>query len=166
MPSCIEVKPGCISVWKRSWAERTARVTLLVTLDEQLVVVEDASNRFWFLPGGGVEPNESIEEAAKREAIEELGLEVKINRIIKTFHITLNSGETKERLKIHPFIGVHATCIGGQLKTEYAPNRKIVLVRKDDCNNLLRNFEVPEEHEWMAPYFHVSREIIREFFGL
>jgi 8-oxo-dGTP pyrophosphatase MutT (NUDIX family) len=31
--------------------------------------------RFWFTPGGGCEPGESFEEAARRELIEETGLE-------------------------------------------------------------------------------------------
>lgn len=159
----IEVEPQSISVWKRSWAERSSRVTLLVDFDEQFAVIRDTQDGYWFLPGGGVEPNESIEEAARREAFEELGLEVEVNQVIKVFCVTLNSKETKEQLRIPPFIVVHATPIGGQLKTGYAPNRKVVLIRKDKCNNLLRNFEVPKEYEWMKPYFFVSKETIREF---
>ena len=160
----IEVEPRCISVWKEPWAKRFARVTLLVDFDDHFAVVMDASNGFWFLPGGGVEENESIEEAAKREAAEELGLEIKINRILKTFHVTLISRETGEQLKIHPFIVVYATCTGGQLKMEYAPKRKIFLIRKDECDSLLRDFEVPEEYECMKPYLYISKETIREFF--
>lgn len=109
-------------MWKRSWAERSSRVTLLVDFDEQFAIVMDTQHSYWFLPGGGVEQNESIEEAARREAFEELGLEVRINQVIKAFYVTLNSKETKERLKIPPFIVVHATPIEGQLKTGYAPN--------------------------------------------
>jgi len=159
----IEVKPHCISIWKKPWAKRFARVTLLVDFDDQFVIVMDASNGFWFFPGGGVEQNESIEETAKREAAEELGLEIRINRIVKTFDVTLISRQTRERLKIHPFIVVHATCIGGQLKTEYAPKRKIVLIKKDQCGNLLQDFEVPEEYECMKPYLYISKQTVQDF---
>lgn len=161
----VEVEPRCISVWKEPWAKRFARVTLLVDFDDHFVIVVDASNGFWFLPGGGVEENESIEETAKREAAEELGLEIKVNRVFQTFRVTLISTTTGEQLEIHPFIVVHATCTGGRLKTEYAPNRKIVLVRKDECDGLLRELEVPEEYECMKPYLYVSKETVREFFG-
>jgi len=159
----IEVKPRCLSVWKEPWAKRSARVTLLVDFDDQIVIVMDTSNGFWFLPGGGVEQNESIEKAAKREAAEEFGLEIKINRIIKTFNVTLVSRETNEQLKIHPFIAIHATPIRGKLKKEYAPKRKIFLVKKDECDNLLKDLKVPEEYECMKPYHYISKEIIREF---
>ncbi|MCL4242538.1 MAG: NUDIX domain-containing protein [Dehalococcoidia bacterium] len=58
----------------------TSRVLLL---DEQgralLFTVEepdqDTGKRFWFPPGGGVEPGETHEEAARRELLEETGIE-------------------------------------------------------------------------------------------
>jgi len=110
-----------------------------------------------------MEQNESIEEAAKREALEELGIEIKINRAIATFHVTLASNKTERETKISPFIALHATHVGGQLKKEYATNRKIVPIRKDECKSLLQNFEIPREYECMKPYLYVSRKIIREY---
>jgi ADP-ribose pyrophosphatase YjhB (NUDIX family) len=159
----FEVEPRCISVWKEPWAKRCARVTLLVDFGSKFVVVMDTSNGFWFLPGGGVEQNETIEEACEREAAEELGVKIKINRILRTYHITLISEKTGEQLKIHPFIVVQATYTGGLLRTEYALNRKILLVGKDECDNLLRDFEVPREYECMKPYLYISKETVREF---
>lgn len=159
----IKVEPKCISAWKEPWAKRTARVTLLVNFKEQFPIVTDASHGFWFLPGGGVEQGESVEEATKREAVEELGLEVKFNKIVKTYQVTLSSTRGKEWLRIPPFIAVYATCIGGRFKTGYAPNRKILLAEKGGFQNLLLDFEVPIEYEWMKPYFCVSKEIIGEF---
>jgi 8-oxo-dGTP pyrophosphatase MutT (NUDIX family) len=148
---------------ERALGKKIGRVTLFVDFDDHFVIVKDPTNGFWFLPGGGLEHGESVEEAAKREASEELGLGVRINQTIKTFHVTLISKETRERLKIPPFIVVHATYIEGQLKTQYAHNRKILLVKKDDFKSLFEDFVIPEEYEWMKPYFYISQEAIREF---
>lgn len=159
----IEVESAGISVWTKPWSNRSARVTLLVDFGNRFVIVTDPRSGTWFLPGGGVEQNESIEEAAKREAVEELGLGVNVSRIIATFDVTLISKHTGGHLKIPPFVVVHATPTGGKLKEKYAPNRKILLARKEGCNVLLQNLEVPREYEWMKPYFCVSREVVREF---
>jgi hypothetical protein len=133
-----------------------------VSLDDQFVIVMDPSNGFWFLPGGGAAQSESIEDAANREAFEELGVEIKINQITETFHVTLISRETGEQLQINPFIVVDATYVGGQFKTEYAPKRKIFLFKKDKCDSLLQD-KIPEEYECMRPYLCISKEIIRGF---
>ncbi len=60
--------------------ERAVRpgIRVLVVDDADHVLLfagtDDAGRRFWFTPGGGMEPGESIEETARRELREELGL--------------------------------------------------------------------------------------------
>lgn len=55
----------------------TTRVLLLDDLDRVLLFrAQDATNpslRFWFPTGGGIEPGETAEEAARREVCEETG---------------------------------------------------------------------------------------------
>jgi 8-oxo-dGTP pyrophosphatase MutT (NUDIX family) len=137
-------------------------VTLLVDFGVSIVVVMDISNGFWFLPGGGVEQGESTEDTAKREAAEELGLEIRIDRIAEAFNVTLVSGETEEELLIPPFLSVHAFPARGQLKTQYAPKRQLILIRKKDRNKLLQELRIPREYECLKPYHYISKEIVRK----
>ena len=159
----VEVGSECIDVWRKPWAKRAARVTLLVGLDDQFVVVKDISKGLWFLPGGGMERNESIEETAKREAVEELGLEIRVEKVIQTFHVTLISRETGGKCRIHPFISVYATATGGTLKEGYSPSKRLFLIGKDEILTLLQHGDRSREEDYLKPHRLVSIETVRQF---
>ncbi len=57
-------------------SRRASRV-ILINQDKRILYLHatepKSGKRFWVMPGGGLEPNESFEDAAKREAYEESG---------------------------------------------------------------------------------------------
>lgn len=59
---------------------------VFITSDESLLLVEqDYGLKYWSLPGGLVEENETIEQAAVREVQEETGLDVHLTRTIGVY---------------------------------------------------------------------------------
>jgi 8-oxo-dGTP pyrophosphatase MutT (NUDIX family) len=59
-------------------ARRSARV-ILADCADRLLLFE--SGGFWFTPGGGIEPGETIEQAATRELWEETGLLISADKL-------------------------------------------------------------------------------------
>jgi 8-oxo-dGTP diphosphatase len=55
--------------------------TVIVRDDKVLLVHHTYGELNWELPGGGADPNESAEEAARREALEETGVTLAIERM-------------------------------------------------------------------------------------
>jgi len=69
---------------------RTAPIRLGVTAaildpDGRLLLTRRADNGEWCLPGGAVDPGESLAEACAREVREEIGVEARITRLIGTY---------------------------------------------------------------------------------
>ena len=50
--------------------------------DAILLVKQNYGKRYWSLPGGVVEPGESVDQAAIREVKEETGLEIRDKRVV------------------------------------------------------------------------------------
>ncbi len=66
-----------------------SRVILLQGDQVALIYCEEGGETFYCFPGGRLEPVETWEEAAIREAREELGVEVRLERLVANRHLTL-----------------------------------------------------------------------------
>ena len=86
---------------------RTLGVKVLVLRDNWVLLVRTTYNRYWALPGGGVERGESYADAARRELREETGLAAADQRL---FHVYFSRREGKED---HVALFV-ATCPAGE----------------------------------------------------
>src|SRR5262245_58901143 len=60
-------------------------VSAIIVTGEGLLLERRADNQLWGLPGGGVEPGESVRAAVVREVREETGLEVSPGRLIGVY---------------------------------------------------------------------------------
>ncbi len=55
---------------------------ILIVHNEILLIEQKVRNRKWYLPGGRLEINETIEDGIKREMFEETGAEVEVERML------------------------------------------------------------------------------------
>ncbi len=68
--------------FKRDRAIRIRVASVILKKDKILLIAHKKNdNIYWLLPGGGVKFGESLEEALKRELIEELSVKIDVNNI-------------------------------------------------------------------------------------
>jgi phosphatase NudJ len=66
--------------------------------DHFLMVHERKAGESWYLPAGRVEPGEDLIAAAQRETLEEAGVEVAINGVIRVEHSPRSDGTARVRV--------------------------------------------------------------------
>jgi 8-oxo-dGTP diphosphatase len=64
---------------------RAVAIDAVIKLEDEIILVKRRVEPFkerWALPGGRVKLNETVEQAVRREALEETGLEVKVENLV------------------------------------------------------------------------------------
>jgi 8-oxo-dGTP pyrophosphatase MutT (NUDIX family) len=83
----------------------------------RLLLVHRADNGLWALPGGGVDPGESVSQAVVREVAEETGIHVRVGALIGVYtdprHVmAYDDGEVRQQFSLC----FHATSLEGELR--------------------------------------------------
>jgi 8-oxo-dGTP pyrophosphatase MutT (NUDIX family) len=90
--------------------------TIFDAAREKVLLTQRADNGRWCLPGGGLDPGESVEEACIREVWEETGLHVRVTRLIGVYsdpnQLVLYNDGNKAFFVVMSF---EAEIIGGEL---------------------------------------------------
>jgi 8-oxo-dGTP diphosphatase len=89
-----------------------------IVMDDQgrMLIVHRARYDDWSFPKGGVDPGETIEQAALREVKEEAGLECKIIRKLSSSHYLFKNRKGRTMPKVVHYFLMKAT--GGGLFTD------------------------------------------------
>ena len=66
-------------------AVRAGGCTAISDNDGRVLLEHRTDNGFWGMPGGGVDVGESVEQAVKREVLEETGLRVEVKRLVGVY---------------------------------------------------------------------------------
>jgi 8-oxo-dGTP pyrophosphatase MutT (NUDIX family) len=80
-----------VAIWLRNGVWRLRRPTLigvraLIVRDSAVLLIRHRSGKqLWSLPGGGVERSERLAEAARREAYEETGVPIRVERLLGVY---------------------------------------------------------------------------------
>lgn len=134
--------------------KKRIRASAIVFVDDKLItvyrekMVNGELKKYYVIPGGGVEGNETLEEATKREILEEVGIEIELTD--KYFHLE------KEEKEEYFYI---ANYVSGEIGTGTGPeftNRdiekygtyEIKLVERKEIRNI--NLLPPEAKEYIV----------------
>lgn len=105
---------------------------VLIRKSDRVLIVRTSYREGWEIPGGVVEANESPIEAAKRECLEEIGVEVQISRLLLVAHTVDRSFKGDA---VH-FI-FEAELISDDIKIDGREIIDFCFATREDCRRLL-----------------------------
>ncbi|MGD1933513.1 MAG: NUDIX hydrolase [Candidatus Phaeomarinobacter sp.] len=94
MTSCrSKAPPERSSTTQAAPSPRTAVSVAVMQADKVLLVLREREGReaLWAFPGGKVEVGETLQQAAKRELIEETGIKADISKVLGAYSIVAQS---------------------------------------------------------------------------
>lgn len=84
--------------------KRRIGVRAIIYKDGKILAVKHKTKTgakdFWAIPGGGLDPSESLEDGLKREIHEELGIDVKIGRLLFVQQFKSTRADRDEELEL------------------------------------------------------------------
>jgi ADP-ribose pyrophosphatase YjhB (NUDIX family) len=81
-------------------------VSVVIPDDQgRILLIRRTDNQYWSIPGGGMEPGESVREAARREVEEETGIDCEITGLVGIYsnprHVAAyDDGEVRQEFSI------------------------------------------------------------------
>jgi 8-oxo-dGTP pyrophosphatase MutT (NUDIX family) len=126
---------------------KKAARTVIVDDNNLIALIDVREGEYYKIPGGGIEDGETEEEAAKREALEEAGCQIKILKKIDEQQFTDNNPEYGAT--IHHSVCFLAKKVGDQNDTNFddwerSNNMKLIWVSFPEAIKLFSNVTTTE----------------------
>ncbi len=88
---------------------RDSDATLFIFKDEKVIVIAKPwyPEGLYRAPSGGIKPGEEVEFSAKREAYEETGVQIQLEKYLLRIHVTFTCGGNSEGWTSHVFTAAY-----------------------------------------------------------
>jgi 8-oxo-dGTP pyrophosphatase MutT (NUDIX family) len=102
----FRMNPSEFEMLKQSMRDgRNSDVTFFIFKDKKVIVIAKPwyPEGLYRAPSGGIKPDEDMELSAKREAYEETGVEIQLEKYLLRIQVTFTCGEASESWTSHVF---------------------------------------------------------------